>query len=60
LIVLPGGQLKSKNGQKYVVNQFNRAEGFYVSRPCAIFYIAVVIIMALLAALLTYVLLVPR
>lgn len=59
-ISILGGQLKSKNGQKYVVNQYRDAEGFYVTRSCAFIYLVLFIIMMILTALLTYVILVPR
>jgi hypothetical protein len=64
LLLLPffpsGGQLKSKNGQKYVVNQYRTAEGFYVSRPCAFVYLILFLVMMLLSALVTYLIFVPR
>lgn len=59
-ISILGGQLKSKNGQKYVVNQYRDAEGFYVTRSCAFIYLVLFVIMMILTALLTYVILVPR
>lgn len=61
LLIFIGGQLKTKNGQKYVVNQFNQSpQGYFISKPCGLFYILLLIAMMILTALITYVLLVPR
>lgn len=60
LIIISGGQLKAKNGQKYVVNQYRTAEGFYVGRSCAFIYIIAFIVMMILTAVLTYLIFVPR
>lgn len=58
--LISGGQLKSKNGQKYVVNQYNSADGFYITKSCAFIYFVIFVIMMILTALLTYILIVPR
>lgn len=55
-----GGQLKTKNGQKYVVNQYRSPEGYFISKPCGFLYILLLIIMMILTAIITYLLLSQR
>ena len=52
--------MKSKNGQKYIINQYNNPEGFYVTKTWAFLYFLLLIIMMILAALLTYLLCIPK
>lgn len=53
-----GGQMKSKNGQKYVVNQ--KPDGYFLTKSCAAL-IAISTIVALIAVfLLTFFLLQQR
>ncbi|XP_037909799.1 aminopeptidase N isoform X2 [Hermetia illucens] len=47
-----GGQLKTKNGQKYVVNQ--QPEGVFVSRTCGILTGIIALCVLIIAILLTY------
>ncbi|CAO1436554.1 unnamed protein product [Diamesa hyperborea] len=54
-----GGQLKAKSGQKYVINQYKTAEGFYVTQICGYLYFVALIVMIILTALITYFLIVP-
>ncbi|XP_013102535.1 aminopeptidase N isoform X2 [Stomoxys calcitrans] len=48
----PGGQLKTKNGQKYVFN--GRPSGIFVSKTCAIFSCIIAILIVLFSVLITY------
>lgn len=50
-----GGQLKSKNGQKYIIN--HRPEGFYISKSHAILLALLAVIVMAAVFLLTYFLL---
>lgn len=47
-----GGQLKTKNGQKYVFN--GRPSGIFVSRTCAIFTAIITILILIFTILITY------
>ncbi|XP_075148016.1 aminopeptidase N isoform X1 [Haematobia irritans] len=48
----PGGQLKTKNGQKYVFN--GRPSGIFVSKTCAICSFIIAIMILLFSVLITY------
>ncbi|XP_055381623.1 aminopeptidase N isoform X2 [Condylostylus longicornis] len=47
-----GGQLKTKNGQKYIVNE--RREGIFVSKSCAILSAIIAVSAIIIAVLITY------
>ncbi|XP_055677770.1 aminopeptidase N isoform X2 [Lutzomyia longipalpis] len=53
-----GGQLKTKNGQKYVVN--HKPEGYFVTKGCIALMACATILALLTVFLLTYFLVVPR
>ncbi|XP_037811400.1 aminopeptidase N isoform X2 [Lucilia sericata] len=48
----PGGQLKTKNGQKYVFN--GRPSGIFVSKTCATFTAIITILAIIFTILITY------
>lgn len=52
-----GGQLKSKNGQKYVLNHYQKPESYCFSKVCLLTSLAIFIMSFLLGSLLTYLLL---
>lgn len=55
---LAGGQLKSKNGQKYVVNQ--KPDGYFLTKSCAILIGVATVIAMVLVFLITFFLLTQR
>ncbi|KAI9578284.1 hypothetical protein GQX74_015170 [Glossina fuscipes] len=52
LLIFERGQLKTKNGQKYVFN--GRPSGIFVSRTCAIFTAIITILILIFTILITY------
>lgn len=54
-----GGQLKTKNGQKYIINQ-RIQDGFYVSKSHAILIAALIAIVMAAFAILIYFLVAQR
>lgn len=55
LLLCAGGQLKTKNGQKYIIN--HRNDGFFVTKSHAIVLAALTLIVMAAIFLLTYFLL---
>lgn len=55
---LAGGQLKSKNGQKYIIKP--RDNGFYVTKSHVVLFTVLIAIVIAAVALLTYFLLAQR
>lgn len=56
-IIIPGGQLKSKNGQKYVLNHYQKPESYCFTKVCLLTSLAIFIMSFFLGSLLTYLLL---
>lgn len=54
LFILPfiGGQLKSKNGQKYIVN--HRPDGYFIPRLVAVIFCVLAVAAMMVIFLLTY------
>lgn len=55
-----GGQLKSKNGQKYIINHHRPNDGFYISKSHAILIAALIAIVMAAYAVLMYFLFASR
>lgn len=55
-----GGQLKSKNGQKYIINHRQNNDGFYISKSHAILIAALIAIVMAAYAVLMYFLFASR
>lgn len=55
-----GGQLKTKNGQKYIINHHRPNEGFYISKSHAILIAALIAIVMAAYAVLMYFLFASR
>lgn len=53
-----GGQMKSKNGQKYVVN--HKPDGFFLTKSCALLIGLATVIAMVLVFLVTFFLLTQR
>lgn len=52
LFEISGGQLKTKNGQKYIVN--DTRDGIFVSKSCAILTAIIAVLAIIVAILVTY------
>lgn len=58
LVIIAGGQLKSKNGRKYIIKP--RDNGFYVTKSHVVLFTVLTAIVIAAVALLTYFLLAQR
>lgn len=54
-VMFIGGQLKTKNGQKYIVNDSSK-NGLFITKTCAISSVILAIAAVITAILITYVL----